>query len=721
MFKKLLTLFLLAISFGINLAAQSSHILYDFIYEDVHYKKVSDFEVEISPVSVTFTAAGEEYEPTNGNASDLIPSSVSDTNGNWYQVVGIGAHAFEGSRSVYRLFVNGQLNANLRYIGDCAFQNCSGMVIAEIPNTVTTVGKNAFKGCAKLKYLALGVTGSLGSFDKTMEIKEGAFCDTPELASVFIGSMQFSLPQTNAFASDSYISVHQTFFVSDPNDYRYNCFRDYDCARYGSLKNYTTQYNGLAPGFIPEFTSNLPQEISFSVGNMDQIQDVNAGSGTVGCGVTFKLPYPYSLQFGIRMSCNYTITKAPLSLNVKNCSRIYGEDNPEFEIEVEGYVNGEGEEIFSTPPKIVNGIADWAPALPSPTSPVGEYELVAMADFKYPQNYEISGSSRGIITITPAPLEISAPSLTREYGQPNPEIELVYNGFKNNETEEVLSDKPSISLDASTDSPVGEYPIIVSGAEAKNYDISYNPGKLIITKANQSLTWNQTFDNVKIGDEIQLTAVSSSGLPIEYVSSNPDIILINGGYAEFIADGKAEITAKQTGNDNYLEAPSISKEIDVLPVEINEIIIDAEQITLSVGDSYQLTATINPDNATYPELLWRSENENIATVNDAGLVRAVGKGTTTIIVESVNNPNIKAECTVDVSINSGIEGVSSDGDIRIVVENKCLHIYNAPDNAVVNVYSSHGVLIYSGTETHIPLSSGLYIVKVGNSINKIAM
>lgn len=636
MFKKLLILCLLAISFEVNLAAQSSHILYDFIYEDVHYKKVSDFEVEISPVSVTFTATGEEYEPTNGNEADLIPGSVSDINGNWYQVVGIGAHAFEGSESVYRLFINGQLNENLRYIGDCAFQNCSNMIIAEIPNSVTTVGKNAFKGCTRLKYLALGVTGSLGSFDKTMEIEEGAFCNTPELGSVFIGSMQFSLPQTDAFASDSYNSVHTTFYVSDPNDYRYNCFRDYGCARYGSFKNYTTQYNGLAPEFIPEFTSNLPQDISFSVGNVDQIYDVNAGSGEIGCGVTFKIPYPYSLQFGIRTSCSYTIKKAPLYLNVKNCSRTYGEDNPDFEIEVEGYVNGEGEGIFSTPPMIINGIADWAPALPTPTSPAGEYELLAMADFKYPQNYEISGSSRGILTITPAPLEISAPTLTRKYGQQNPNIVLAYNGFKNNDTEDVLSVKPSIALDATIDSPAGEYPIIVSGAEAMNYDISYSPGKLTITKANQSLTWDQTFDNVKIGDEIQLNAVSSSGLPIEYVSSNPDIILINGNYAKFIAYGWAEITAMQNGNDNYLAAPSISKGIDI-------------------------------------------------------------------------------------DINSSVEEVYGDGNIRIVAENKCLHIYNASDNAIVNIYSTHGVLIYSGTETRIPLSSGLYIVKVGNSIKKIAM
>lgn len=608
-------------------------------------------------------------------------------------------------------------------IGDFAFRSCLNMVIAEIPNSVSTIGEEAFEGCDNLKYLALGATGSNRPTD-IMDIKKGAFRNTLKLECVFVGRMQYSLPQEDAFATDKIynnIVVHKSFFVDNPNDDRYNCFSRYDCIRYGAFNDYTTQYNGLKPEFIPEFTSNLPQDISYSIGSIGEISNINAGRWETDCEVSFSLLNPYSLQFSVQLPCSYVIERAPLHLNVKDCSRVYGEENPEFEIEVEGYVNGESEEIFSTKPKIINGIADWAPELPTQKSPVGEYELVAMADFKSPQNYEISGRSHGILTITPAPLEISASTLTREYGQPNPEIELVYTGFKNDETEDVLSVKPSIALDATTDSPVGEYPITVSGAKATNYDISYNPGKLIITRANQSLSWEQTFDKVRIGDEVELDAVSSSGLPIEYVSSNTDIIVIKGNHAKFISDGYAEIMAIQNGNENYIAASSITKRIDVLPVEIDEIRINAGNISLSIGESYQLTATINPENATYPELSWSSVNSDIASVDDTGLVKAIGKGKTTIIVESVHNPEVKAECIVDVDTDSNIEGIYNDGDIQIVVQNNCLHIYNIPDNMRINIYSSEGILIYSGNETLISLSSGVYIVKVGNIVKKIAI
>ena len=610
-------------------------------------------------------------------------------------------------------------------IGDFAFRSCLNMVIAEIPNSVSTIGEEAFEGCDKLKYLALGATGSNRPTD-IMEIKKGAFRNTLKLECVCVGRMQYSLPQEDAFATDNIynnIVVHKSFFVDDLNDDRYNCFSRYDCIRYGTFNDYTTQYNGLKPEFIPEFTSNLPQDISYSIGSIGEISNINAGRWDTDCEVSFSLLNPYSLQFSVQLPCSYVIERVPLHLNVKDCSRVYGEENPKFEIEVEGYVNGDREEIFSTKPKVINGIADWAPELPTLESPVGEYELVAMADFKSPQNYEISGSSHGILTITPAPLEISASTLTREYGQSNPEIELAYTGFKNDETEDALSAKPSITLEATTDSPVGEYPITISGAKATNYDISYRPGKLIISKANQSLSWDQTFANVRVGDEIQLNAISSSGLPIEYISSNPDIVLINENYAKFLAEGWSEITATQKGDENYLAASSISKRVDVLPMEvgIEEIIVNKEQISLSVGDTYQLTATIKPDNATHSELSWRSENSDIATVDESGLVKAIGKGKTTIIVESVHNPEVKAECIVDVDTDSNIEGIYNDGDIQIVVENKGLYIYNVPDDALVNIYSSEGTLIYSGNETHISLSSGVYIVKVGNIVKKIAI
>lgn len=464
----------------VNVAAQSSENLFDFEYSGVHYKKVSESAVEISPVSLSYTAAGEAvYTPTDGNFTNGLPDSACDEEGNWYEVIGIGAHAFEGSGEVSQLYVNGLLNDKLQYIGESAFRGCRNMVMAEIPKSVVTVGKDAFNGCSKLKYLGLGVSGSISS-EPTMTILDGAFCNTPALACVFVGQMQFSLPQLDAFATESDSKVHTTFFVDKPYEYNYNCFSRYNCASYGSFTNCSAVYSGTSPEFSLEFNSNLPQEISYSLGNVDPIYDVNAVYGKTGyCWVTFRLPYSYNMSFGIHMTYNYSIEKAPLYLNVKDCTRYYGEDNPEFEITVEGYVNGEGEGVFSTLPMIVNGVADWAPELPTKNSPVGEYELVAMAALNYPQNYEL---------------------------------------HRNN-------------------------------------------GKLTITQAPQCITWDQEFPTIETGNDIELYATTSSGEPVIYTSSNPEIADVEGNILHARSEGSVTITATNDGSENYLAAEPITKNI----------------------------------------------------------------------------------------------------------------------------------------------------------------
>jgi hypothetical protein len=63
-----------------------------------------------------------------------------------------------------------------------------------------------------------------------------------------------------------------------------------------------------------------------------------------------------------------------------------------------------------------------------------------------------------------------------------PEFTLIYDGFKNGETKDVLTKQPDVTCDANEASAPGEYPITVSGAEAQNYDISYTNGTLIVEK-----------------------------------------------------------------------------------------------------------------------------------------------------------------------------------------------------------------------------------------------
>jgi hypothetical protein len=86
----------------------------------------------------------------------------------------------------------------------------------------------------------------------------------------------------------------------------------------------------------------------------------------------------------------------------------------------------------------------------------------------------------GTLTITKAPLKIKAGNYTKREGEDNPAFTPTYEGFKNNETEAVLSKKPTVTCDATKDSPAGEYEVKVSDAEATNYEITYSNGKLTI-------------------------------------------------------------------------------------------------------------------------------------------------------------------------------------------------------------------------------------------------
>ena len=77
---------------------------------------------------------------------------------------------------------------------------------------------------------------------------------------------------------------------------------------------------------------------------------------------------------------------------------------------------------------------------------------------------------------------MTASDASREEDEENPTFELTYSGFKNDETEDVLTVKPMATTTATANSPAGEYAITVSGGEALNYDFSYVSGTLTVTE-----------------------------------------------------------------------------------------------------------------------------------------------------------------------------------------------------------------------------------------------
>ncbi len=167
---------------------------------------------------------------------------------------------------------------------------------------------------------------------------------------------------------------------------------------------------------------------------------------------------------GTDLVSSFQVKQYRVMVTANSYTRVYGDDNPTFEY------TSEGETILGQPEFSCEATA---------TSPVGEYPIfVTQGSLENEDVKYISGT----LTITKAPLTITAGSYTKKQYNPMPEFTLSYKGFKNNETEDVLTKKAIISCDANEDSAPGEYNITLSGAEAANYDITYVAGKLTINE-----------------------------------------------------------------------------------------------------------------------------------------------------------------------------------------------------------------------------------------------
>lgn len=120
-----------------------------------------------------------------------------------------------------------------------------------------------------------------------------------------------------------------------------------------------------------------------------------------------------------------------------------------------------------------------------------------------------------------------------------------------------------------------------------------------------------------------------------------------------------------SGKDRYEIFTKIAEKIGfskhfkkVTSVTLNKTtIVDLQVGTGAIKKTEQLTATIAPANATIKNVIWISSNKRIATVSTTGLVTAVGAGSATVTVISVDGLKI-ATCKITVSEVTKVTGVT---------------------------------------------------------------
>jgi len=353
----------------------------------------------------------------------------------------------------------------------------------------------------------------------------------------------------------------------------------------------------------------------------------------------------------IQAKCVVTVVKIPLTAHVANTTKVYGDANPEFNITYSGFRDGDSEVGFSVPASISTIVDN--------SSKVGKYEIVASGAVS--DKYEISYIP-GTLTITKAPLTISAGNYTKKQGDAMPVFKASYAGFKNGENESVLTKQPVFSCEANESSAPAEYAVTISGAEAENYAISYEQGHLTVVEADAIVVRAKSYSR-QYGDENPVFEFDTEGAALD---GTPEIVCSAVANSPV---GSYTIEVKQGSIKNY----NVHFESGTLTITKAPLTISAGNYTKKQGDAMPVFK------ASYAGFK-NGENESVLTKRpifscDANEVSAPAEYAVTISGAEAEN--------YAISYEQGVLTVTGMPKPIISTDEATLRITTETDNAVI--------------------------------------
>lgn len=175
----------------------------------------------------------------------------------------------------------------------------------------------------------------------------------------------------------------------------------------------------------------------------------------------------------------------------------------------------------------------------------------------------------------------------------------------------------------------------------KNYVTEMPPVQIERIDVNIDNTTIQKGERKKL--QVTIYPQEANSHKVQYISSNPNVATVdNEGNITAIRSGKATITVKAEENNvqNQIEITVYSK--------VTNIILDQKEIYMQVGDTFQINAGLEPEDANDKSILYSSSNTDVAVITENGIITAKKEGSTNLIASSRENPNILAECKLYV-------------------------------------------------------------------------
>ena len=186
---------------------------------------------------------------------------------------------------------------------------------------------------------------------------------------------------------------------------------------------------------------------------------------------------------------------------------------------------------------------------------------------------------------------------------------------------------------------VGSCNIIASQNGDSTYDKAPDFSQALVvngntSKQNQTIQFSLTTTSHVWGSSDQvLSATSTSGLPVEFESTNTDVAIIVDGKLQVKRAGTTTINAIQSGDNTYNAGPIVSH---VLTVPKRQQVITFQNIPeITSGDpAFGLVATSNNPDA---KLRYVCQNNQVAIVWSDQVRHMLGAGTATIQVTDTGN------------------------------------------------------------------------------------
>ena len=144
-----------------------------------------------------------------------------------------------------------------------------------------------------------------------------------------------------------------------------------------------------------------------------------------------------------------------------------------------------------------------------------------------------------------------------------------------------------------------------------------------VGKAPQTITFTPP-DGATMGQRVTLSAAASSGLPVSFSTSTPDVCTVSGSAVTPVLAGTCAITASQGGGGKYLAAPDVPQSFPVHPGggrqggRLAQSITFGQPPTAAVGQTVPLSASASSG----LEVSFRSDTPSVCTVSGAAVTTA---------------------------------------------------------------------------------------------------